>query len=153
MPLQKLLLTAFALLPVAEIATFVLVAWGIGVLRAFALLLAAMLAGVLLLRHAGRTQIVRLRVVVSDQRVDAFEFEGLEYVVGGILLLIPGFLTDIAALLLLIPPIRALLAAALGRAVAGHAPRSGPTVVDLDEREWQRVPDPQLEPRRDGDGR
>ena len=54
----------------------------------------------------------------------------------GILLLIPGFITDIVAL--------ALLVGLLRRAFVGAAPRQEDGVVDLAPEQWRQVPDPSL---------
>lgn len=149
MSLGKFLLSAFLLLPLAEIVVFVLVASTIGVLRALGLLLLSGLAGFLLLRHAGRTQIMRLRTALATGRVDEAEMSaGLVYVAVGLLFLAPGFLTDIAGLLLLIPAVRRWLGAAFGRVVEARRAGSGPVVVDLEEEEWRRVPDAELPPPR-----
>jgi UPF0716 protein FxsA len=154
MPFGKILLSAFLLLPLAELAGFVLVAWNIGVLRALGLLLLAGVAGVLLLRHAGRSQIARLQAALASGRVDEMQIKGagLVYVAVGLLLLVPGFLTDIAALLLLVPAVRRLLGAAFGRAIVAQrtraGSRSGPAVVDLEQEEWRRLPEAELPPPR-----
>jgi UPF0716 protein FxsA len=148
MSLGKFLLSAFLLLPLAEFAVFVLVAWNIGVLRALGLLLLAGLAGFLLLRHAGRSQIGQLRAALAAGNVNEAEIKstGLVYVAVGLLLLIPGFLTDIAGLLLLVPAVRQLLGAAFGRAMMAQRGKAGPAVVDLDQQEWHRVPEAELPP-------
>ena len=54
----------------------------------------------------------------------------------GILLLIPGFITDIVALVLLVGSLR--------RAVVGTAPRQADGVVDLAPEQWHQMPDPSL---------
>jgi UPF0716 protein FxsA len=64
----------------------------------------------------------------------------------GILLLIPGFITDVLGLLLLISPLRRALAE---RFIP--PPRRTDGVVDLEPEQWQRVPDPVLPDRRDGE--
>lgn len=143
----KSLATILLLLPVLEIATFVIVAAQIGVLRAFGLLLLAGLAGGVLLRQAGRSQMNRLRAALAEGtgRLEIKDL-GLVYLLAGVLLLIPGFLTDILALLLLIPPVRRALAAAIGHAIMPRPTPSRPTVVDLDQQEWHRVPEAGLPP-------
>jgi UPF0716 protein FxsA len=61
---------------------------------------------------------------------------------GGFLLVIPGFVTDVLGALLLFPPTQHLLRAALRRAVAGTAaPTAPPGVVDLAPDQWERVPE------------
>jgi UPF0716 family protein affecting phage T7 exclusion len=58
----------------------------------------------------------------------------------GILLLIPGFITDIIALVLLVGSLR--------RAFVGAAPRQEDGLVDLAPEQWHQVPDPSLPDRR-----
>ena len=62
---------------------------------------------------------------------------------GGILLVLPGFLTDLAGALLLIPGLRAWIHATFSRAESGRAP-GPPGVVDLTPEEWERVPEERL---------
>ena len=59
----------------------------------------------------------------------------------GILLLIPGFISDVATLFMLIPPLGRALSAALGR--IAKPPGDG-DVVDLPPEQWHQVPDPSL---------
>jgi len=69
----KQILVAILLLPAAEIAAFVLVAALIGVTGALLLMLATTLAGILVLRQAGRGGIARFRVAVADAQITATE--------------------------------------------------------------------------------
>ena len=64
----------------------------------------------------------------------------------GIFLLIPGFITDVLGLLLLLAPLRRGLAALLGR--GWRRPRAD-GVVDLEPEQWHQVPDAALADRRD----
>ena len=66
----------------------------------------------------------------------------------GILLLIPGFITDALGLLLLLAPLRRALARCFG---VGPAPRRADGVVDLTPEQWHQVPDPALPDRRDNE--
>jgi UPF0716 protein FxsA len=143
----KSLALVILLLPLLEIAAFVLVATQTGVLGAFALLLLASVAGAIVLRQAGRAQMTRLQAALSEgtRRLE-FKDLGLIYVLVGVLLLIPGFLTDVLAILLLIPPVRRALGAAFGRVVVRRPPAGSPEVVDLDQQDWHRVPDAELPP-------
>jgi UPF0716 protein FxsA len=63
----------------------------------------------------------------------------------GILLLVPGFITDLLALLLLVPPLRRLAATGFD---AFAAPRDRNDVVDLAPEQWHQVPDPSLPDQR-----
>ena len=145
MNVAKWLLYALLLLPLAEVAAFIAVAATIGFLWALALIVAGSFAGALILRHAGGHHIARMRVVLGDNRFTALEADsaGTLTLIAGFLLLIPGFITDVLAGLLLVAPLRRALGATLRRAAA---PRDG--VVDLEPEQWRRVPDPAL-PRRD----
>src|SRR5436853_210511 len=100
----KRVIIAILLLPVAEIATFVLVATLIGVAGALLLLLTTTLAGILVLRHAGGGRIARFRVAVAEAEMTGFEANtaGILTVLAGLLLILPGFLTDLVGIALLI---------------------------------------------------
>lgn len=152
MSFGKFLLLGLALLPLAEIAVFAAVAAAIGLLAAFGLLLLACAAGAVMLHRAGRAQMAQVRLALGGAELTAVEIRKLSFVhvLVGVLLLIPGFLTDLAGLLLLVPAVRRGLAAAVSRAVGGGDGRPADRVVDLDQRDWRRVPDREL-PRRDRD--
>lgn len=149
----KWIIIAILLLPLAEIAAFILVAAVVGVGGAFILMLATTLMGFLVLRRAGRGRLARFRVAVADSDITGFEAHigGFLTVVAGILLLLPGFVTDLIGALLLIGPVRRWCAGAFRRAVKGFE-AGGSTrrsVVDLAPDEWQQIPD--REPPRDRD--
>jgi UPF0716 protein FxsA len=144
------LLGAVLALPFAEIAVFVLVAIWIGFLWALLAMVSTSLLGALMLRLGG--DISRMQVVLGPQRVTALETDGpgTMRILAAILLLIPGFITDVIGVLLLIAPLRRLVGALLLRAfVAPGAagPRDG--VVDLDPEEWRQVPNARLRDERE----
>ena len=137
----KWIIIAILLLPVAEIVVFVLVAAMIGLAWAITLMLATSLAGFLVLRRAGRGRLARFRVAVADTDITAIEANtsGFLTVFAGVLLLLPGFLTDLAGTALLIAPVRRWCGSAFRKAVHARtdADRS---VIDLAPGEWQQVP-------------
>jgi UPF0716 protein FxsA len=145
------LLSAVLALPFAEIVLFVLVAVWIGFVWALLAVLATSLAGALMLRLGGGGHIERMKVVLGPQRVTALQSDsaGTMYLLAAILLLIPGFLTDVIGVLLLIRPLRRLLGALLMRAFAPRAAQRRDGVVDLDRDEWRQVPDAQLRDERE----
>ncbi len=134
-----------------ELAAFVAVAAEIGLLGAAALVGATSLAGGLILRHAGGNHIARMRVALDQGSFTALEADGTGSLtlLAGILLLIPGFITDALGLLLLAAPLRRVLGGALRR---GGATGQGDGLVDLPPEQWHRVPDPELPDRRENDG-
>jgi UPF0716 protein FxsA len=71
---------------------------------------------------------------------------GAATLLAGILLIIPGFITDVVALALLVSPLRRTL---FGLFQGGRPQRPADGVVDLEPEQWQRVPDPMLPDRRD----
>jgi UPF0716 protein FxsA len=150
----KWLLLAILALPVAELVVFIMVAASIGFGLALLAVLGTSLAGGLLLRHAGGNHIARVRVAMNEGLNQGgftalqADSTGAATLIAGILLLIPGFITDVLAVLLLISPLRRTLA---GPFTGSPPPRRADGVVDLEPEQWQRVPDPALQDRRDGE--
>jgi UPF0716 protein FxsA len=146
MNVAKWLLFALLALPAMELAAFIAVAAAIGLLWALALIGATSFVGALILRHAGGSHIARVRVALGEGSFTALQADssGGLILIAGILLLIPGFITDTLGLLLLLAPLRQGMGAALRR---GPAPRAD-GVVDLAPEQWHRVPDPELPDRR-----
>jgi UPF0716 family protein affecting phage T7 exclusion len=67
------------------------------------------------------------------------ESPGLGPMIAGILLVLPGFITDAAGALLLVPALRRRLRAAIGRAREEARRPRDPSVVDLTPSEWHQV--------------
>jgi len=104
------LVILFIVIPIAELYVIIQVGQLIGVWPTLALLLADAILGSLLLRHQGRGAWRRFNEALAARRFPGKEVaDGLLIVIGGTLLLTPGFLTDIAGLLCLLPPTRALI--------------------------------------------
>jgi UPF0716 protein FxsA len=145
MPILKWLLLSILLLPFMELVAFIAVAVAIGFGPALGLILIGSLAGLFLLRHAGFGHIARMRVAMGNRDFTALQADGTGGIVllSGVLLLIPGFITDAVAVVLLIAPLRRILAETVGleRRPAQRAPDG---VVDLEPEQWRRVPDSQL---------
>src|SRR4029079_11316027 len=141
----KRLIIALLLLPVAEIATFILVAAIIGVGWTLLLTLLTSLCGVLVLRRAGRARIARLRVAVADTDKTWIEANtgGALTVLGGLLLFLPGFLTDLIGAALLVGPVRRRFGA-MFQGWARQSDQRSRSVIDLAPGEWQQVPDPTI---------
>lgn len=140
-------------LPLLEIATFVVVGSQIGVLWTIALVVLASIAGTILLRIQGFGVMTRIRRELDAGRNPGRDLaHGAMILLAGILLLIPGFLTDVVGLLLFIPPVRDLawrflrqrvMIRSFGTGFGGFrgGRDRGPT-IDLDEDEFSRTPDP-----------
>ena len=108
----------FLLMPLAEIAGFVLVGRAVGVWRTLGLVILTSVAGTLLLRAQGLQMLRTLSDEGRQGRVPGDTIvHGAMIVVAALLLLIPGFITDILGLALFIPAVRRLLWSAIGRRV------------------------------------
>jgi UPF0716 protein FxsA len=144
MPLGKRIVIALLLLPVAEVVAFLLVVWAIGFFPALGLMILTSIAGGVVLHHAGRGQIAHFRVAMRATGVTevAAQANGAMFVLGGILLLLPGFITDLVGAGLLVAPVRRWLGTTIGRAIGRPGRATGPrSVVDLAPDEWRPVPD------------
>jgi UPF0716 protein FxsA len=136
-------------LPFLEFATFFWVAGQIGFFGAFFGVLLTSFLGIMLLKGGAKllfSQVMRTGgiVLVSGEAARS----GMLTAFAGLLLAIPGFVTDIIALVLLIPAIGGLLS---GRALTPAQRPTPPGVVDLDAADWReerRPPpaDPRLNP-------
>ncbi len=115
------LIALFILVPIAELYVIIQVGEAIGVLPTILLLLLDAVLGSLLLRHQGRGAWRRFNEAIAQRRFPGKEVaDGLLIVVGGTLLLAPGFLTDIVGVFLLIPPTRAIARSLLRRFTVGR---------------------------------
>ncbi|PDT06437.1 membrane protein FxsA [Rhizobium chutanense] len=151
------ILPAFVLLlPLAEIAGFVVVGRAIGLWLTLALVMLGFVLGVVLLRRQG---IGILRRMSSEGRNGVMPGRDLlrpaMNVIASLLLIIPGFLTDIIAILILIPPVRDLVWQAVAKRFVVVNAKSGfsagqsdfrdrkpnSKVVDLDDEDYHREPD------------
>lgn len=95
--------------PIAELLVAIKVAELIGVLATVLLLLAGWPLGVWLMKAEGRGAWRRLGASVSAGRPPGHEvLDGGLIVAGGFFLIVPGFITDLLGLLLLLAPTRSL---------------------------------------------
>jgi UPF0716 protein FxsA len=102
-----LILLAFILVPIAEIAVFIEAGNLIGLGWTLAVVIATAAAGTFLLRRQGLRVLAQTQARLNRGELPVGEmFAGLCLLVAGALLLTPGFLTDAAGLLLFVPPVR-----------------------------------------------
>ena len=97
----------FALVALAEMATFFWVGARIGLGWALGLALATAIVGAVLVRRAGMSVLQSMRVKWSQGQLPGRELtHGAAILVSGAFLISPGFLTDTLGFLLLVPSIR-----------------------------------------------
>lgn len=100
----------FAVVPVIEVYLIIKVGSLIGALPTVVLLLAISLAGAWLVRRQGFEIMRRIQAEMAAGRLPAAELlDGALVLVGGVLLLTPGFFTDLLGLFFLVPVTRTIL--------------------------------------------
>ncbi|MDT4919098.1 MAG: protein FxsA [Pseudonocardiales bacterium] len=125
MPLVLLtLVMVLIVVPLTEISLIVAVGHQIGVLPTVLLLLSTAIAGSWLLRRQGRRAWREVRAAAEAGRPPALEaVSGVLVLAGALLMMLPGFATDVLGLLLMIPPLRRSVARlVLTRFVRGLPP-------------------------------
>jgi UPF0716 protein FxsA len=101
----------FVVLPLAEIYCLLRVGQWLGVFSTICLLVFMAVAGAILWRHAGFATLGRVQAAVARGEVPALPLlEGVILLAAGVLLVTPGFLTDVVGIFLLLGPIRRWLA-------------------------------------------
>lgn len=162
---MSLSLIPFLLLvvPLAEIAAFVLIGGQIGVWATLGLVLLTAIIGSALLRWQGIGLFNRISAEMRADRVPGRELiHGVMILVAGVLLLTPGFVTDTLGFLLFIPAVRDAVWRMLkdrivvqtvsssfscARRDPGNSPRhggdgpAGGDIIDLEQGEFERQPD------------
>ncbi|CAO3415352.1 FxsA family protein [Azospirillum doebereinerae] len=157
------------ILPILEIVGFIQVGDWIGAGPTIGLLILSAVVGVFLVRHRGLASLTRAQTATArgEAPIGAV-LDGFCEVIAGILLIVPGFLSDLVALALLIRPLRRgmgrwLLARMAGKGAfqmfgtpgfgsgfgrpgtgsgAGSAPGSGPGFGAAGPRPGQPFPPP-----------
>lgn len=108
MPL--LLFVAFLVVPLIELAVIIQVAEAITVGPTLALLIVDSIIGAWLVRREGRRAWRAFREALNAARWPGDEVvQGALVLLGGALLLTPGFVTDVVGLLAVLPPTRAVV--------------------------------------------
>lgn len=129
-----LLIAGLIAIPVVEIALFIKAAQWVGLLAAILLAVGAGLIGLVLVRAQGLRAMLRAKAQMDRGEMPVAEmFDGICVALAGGLLILPGFLSDAVAILLLLPPVRVLLKLWLGRHFTVVRPaQPGPTIIDGD---------------------
>ncbi len=113
-----LLVLIFIVVPLAELYVIIQVGQAIGLIPTLVLLLLDALLGAMLLRHQGRAAWIQFNRALAENRLPHKEvYDGILVILGGALLLTPGFITDIFGLVLLLPPTRAIVRGITSRIV------------------------------------
>ena len=135
------------IVPITEIAVFILVGQFIGVLPTIALVILTAVLGAGLLRHQGMGLAMKVRSEMEAGRVPGRDLaNGAMMLVAGVLLLTPGFVTDTLGFLLFIPQVRARVFEFLAKRIKFVTPDQGArsydsSTIDLDAGDYERKDD------------
>jgi UPF0716 protein FxsA len=129
---------------VAEIFAFVAVGHQIGFGWAVVLLIGVSALGPLLIRRVGLAVLGRTQQRLARGEVPTRELlDGVVVLSGGILVCVPGFISDALGLLLLVGPVRHLLIRIGGRSLARRVQTMGTVHWSaIDARTWPASGDP-----------
>lgn len=115
------LLILFITIPAIELILFVAVGDWIGLPTTFGVIILTGFMGAWLTKSQGLRTLQRYRTALAEGRLPHDEvLEGLIILIAGTVLLTPGFLTDAAGFLLLVPPARAIVVRRLKRSIGGR---------------------------------
>ncbi|CAG8867069.1 hypothetical protein PS627_02352 [Pseudomonas fluorescens] len=121
---MRAFLLLFLIFPVLELYVFFKVSTAIGFFPALLLIIAGSALGVLVMRVAGFATALRARESMQRGELPAEDmFHGLMLAMAGGLLLIPGFISDVLGLVMLLPITRKLVARKLRQRVEAQAMR------------------------------
>jgi len=110
----KVFFVLFLVVPLVELYVLIQVGSEIGALPTILLTLFTAIFGAGLMRHQGISTLQKAQTNMAQGQVPAVEmFEGVLIFVGGVLLLVPGLITDALGFLLLLPFFRQWLAVKL----------------------------------------
>jgi UPF0716 protein FxsA len=149
-----LLVLLFLVAPLVELAVIVQVAGAVGALNTIGLLIAVSLVGAWLAKREGLITLRRIQLALGRGEIPSREVaDGALILMAGALMIAPGFISDVVALLLLFPPTRAVIRPVVVRSLAkrGRArvtvmgtrgpPPRGPGADDIwDVESWEDPP-------------
>ena len=123
----RLLAGLILLLPLLEIAGFVVIGGTIGLGLTLLWVLAAAVGGIMLIRQGGLNAVTKLQAAVAEGREPGHTMiDGAAIVIAGLLLVVPGFVSDFLALILLLPWTRDFLLRRAARHFETRIYRGGP---------------------------
>lgn len=147
-----LLVVLFVVAPLVELAVIVQVSGALGVLNTLGLLIAVSILGAWLAKREGLSVLQRIQSALDQGRLPSRDVvDGGLILLAGSLMIAPGFISDCLALLLLIPPTRALARGPLLRYVTrrgrvamaswgGPGARGASTTPVWDVESWEDPP-------------
>lgn len=143
----RIVLLSFLLLPLIEIALFVVVGQAIGLWPTLLGVVLTGLIGALVLRWQGIAALREMQVRLQRGEIPARQMGDTMLIgLGGLLLLLPGYFTDLVGLLLLLPLTRTLIYRLLARnlkvveVTTSYRRADNPDLIELDRTDWRDGP-------------
>lgn len=132
------------LLPLIEIGLFIVIGQAIGLWPTLLGIVLTGIAGALVLRWQGMGVLRQMRTRFSQGELPAKQM-GDAVLIGlaGVLLVLPGYLTDLVGLVLLLPPTRGLIYRLLSRnlkvveVTTAEYRAADPDMIELDDGRWR----------------
>jgi UPF0716 protein FxsA len=146
------LVLVFVVAPLVELYVIVQVAHSVGAPETILLLAGVSIVGAWLAKQQGLTVLRRMQGTIAQGRVPSREIvDGALVLLAAALMIAPGFVSDVLAVLLLLPPVRAVVRSAILRRIRaggavvtstfglrGQRGASGPVTMDVDS--WEDPP-------------
>ena len=121
-PMVGVLVLLFLVVPLAELYVIIQVGQAVGALNTIGLLIVISVVGAWLAKREGISVWRRFQRQIESGAVPGREIaDGVMILFAGALLMSPGFLTDILAIALLLPPVRAVIRGVLMKQAAKRA--------------------------------
>ena len=137
----RIVFAVFLIIPLIEIGLFALLGQLIGALPTLLGVVVTAIAGAALIRWQGIAVLRDLQRTFAEGRLPARQVgDAMLIGLGGLLLLLPGYFTDLLGLLLFVPPVRSGIWALLGRHVRVVVPQPAAApqdTIDLDPDNWR----------------
>lgn len=132
------LIFLFIITPIVEIFLLIEIGKAIGTLEVILLTIATGIAGAALAKSQGISLLRKIQKEMAEGRVPAANLiDGLMILIGGILLLTPGVLTDAIGFLFLIPWTRVLMKRLLMKWMMNKI-QKGQIHIHIDHHPWNR---------------
>ncbi|WP_038249480.1 FxsA family protein [Ghiorsea bivora] len=130
--MMRIFFLLFVLLPLLELYVLIEVGRGIGGLTTIALCLFTAIIGGLLIRIQGIQTLLKARQSMRQHELAEQGMHGVMLVIAGVMLFIPGFISDTLGFLLLVPAIR--------RWLIGKTYKPFPHHMDVSGKHHKRYP-------------
>ena len=137
-----ILTLAFIAVPIVEIWLIIEVGGSIGALNTVGIIFITAVVGAYLAKHQGIAALQRIQKSMRNgEQVGRSLVEGALILVAGVMMLLPGFVTDAVGIALLLPPIRYVVARVIVARARTRMEQGGFVAVDFSGMNGPMKPD------------